>query len=73
MANELSKLLFEATRDAVAGIDELYEGYHAELVRSLSRILQILREEASTNAQHREIGELLKQFAAQIQARTEEL
>ena len=70
MVNEL-RLLIDATRAEVSNINEPYEEYRTDLVNTFSRVLQILREESTTNAQRREITELLKQFVVQMNKKME--
>ena len=48
-----------------------YEGYDAELVRTFTRILQILRDEPGERAQRRAIETLLHGLASEVSAKLE--
>ena len=72
MANTV-KLLSDAARDSVQDISEPYETYHADLINTFSRVIQILESEPRNLAQRRAIEELIKSFAGEINARLKEL
>ena len=72
MANTI-KLLSDAARNSVQDINEPYETYHAELIYTFSRVVQILQSEPSNRAQRRAIEELVKSFAGEINTRLKEL
>ena len=67
-----SRLLTAAARDVVQDMDQPYDNYHAELVQTFARVLQILREEAAPNAQRRAIETLLTSLASQMGQTAEE-
>lgn len=72
MANTV-KLLSDAARDSVQDISEPYETYHADLIFTFSKIIQILQSEPGIRAQRRAIEELIKSFAGEIDTRLMEL
>ncbi len=72
MANTI-KLLSDAARESVQDISEPYETYHADLIFTFSRVIQILQSEPSNRAQRRAIEELVKSFAGEINTRFKEL
>ena len=72
MANTI-KLLSDAARDSVQDISEPYETYHADLIFTFSRVIQILQSEPSNRAQRRAIEELVKSFAGEINTKLKEL
>lgn len=72
MANTI-KLLSDAARESVQDIREPYETYHADLIFTFSRVIQILQSEPSNRAQVRAIEELVKSFAGEINTRLKEL
>ena len=67
-----ARILTNAARDVVPDIEKRYEGYDAELVRTFTRVLQILRDEPSERAQRRAIGTLLHGLASEVNARSED-
>lgn len=67
-----ARTLTSAARDVVQDIDKRYDDYDAELVRSFTRILQILRDEPSPQAQRRAIETLLNGLASEVNTRLEE-
>ena len=58
-----------AAQEAVQEIGEPYEGYHADLVNTLTEALQILRSDPIERAQRRATEDLIKNFAANVSAR----
>ena len=66
-----ARILTTAARDAVQDMDRRYEGYDAELVRTFTRILQILRDEPGERAQRRAIETLLHGLASEVSAKLE--
>lgn len=72
MANTI-KLLSDAARDSVQDTSEPYETYHADLIFTFSRVIQILQSEPSKRAQRRAIEELVKSFAGEINTKLKEL
>ncbi len=72
MANTV-KLLSDAARESVQDISEPYETYHADLIFTFSRVIQILQSQPSNRAQRRAIEELVKSFAGEINTRLKEL
>ena len=71
MANTV-RLLSDAARESVQDISESYETYHADLISTFSRVIQILESEPSNRAQRRAIEELVKSFAGEINTRLKE-
>lgn len=71
MANTV-RLLSDAARESVQDIGESYETYHADLINTFSRVIQILESEPSNRAQRRAIEELVKSFAGEINTRLKE-
>ena len=67
-----ARILTSAARDVVQDIDNRYEGYDAELVRTFTRVLQILRDEPGERAQRRSIETLLHGLASEVNARTDD-
>ena len=67
-----ARILTNAARDVVQDIEKRYEGYDAELVRTFTRVLQILRDEPSERAQRRAIETLLHGLASEVNARSED-
>ena len=67
-----AKILTTAARDVVQEVDRRYEGYDAELVKTFTRVLQILRDEPGTQAQRRAIENLLRGLASEVGARKED-
>ena len=67
-----ARILTTAARGVVQDIDERYDGYDAELVRTFTRVLQILRDEPGQGAQRRAIETLLHGLASEVSARTED-
>ena len=66
-----ARILTNAARDVVKTIDNRYGGYDAELVRTLARVLQILRDEPGQAAQRRAIETLVRGLASEVNSRTE--
>ena len=66
-----ARILTVAARDVVQDIDKRYDGYDAELVRTFTRVLQILKDEPGQNAQRRAIETLLHGLASEVSARIE--
>ena len=67
-----ARILTNAARDVVPDIEKRYEGYDAELVRTFTRVLQILRDEPGERAQRRAIETLLHGLASEVNARSED-
>ena len=67
-----ARILTNAARDVVPDIEKPYEGYDAELVRTFTRVLQILRDEPGERAQRRAIETLLHGLASEVNARSED-
>ena len=67
-----ARILTSAARDAVRDIDKPYDGYDVELVRTFTRVLQILRDEPSNQAQRRAIETLLQGLASEVNAKSED-
>ena len=67
-----ARILTSAAREAVRDIDQPYDGYDVELVRTFTRVLQILRNEPSNQAQRREIETLLQGLASEVNAKSED-
>ena len=67
-----ARILTNAARDVAPDIEKRYEGYDAELVRTFTRVLQILRDEPSERAQRRAIETLLHGLASEVNARLED-
>ena len=67
-----ARILTTAARDVVQDMDRPYEGYDAELVRTFTRVLQILRDEPGERAQRRAIETLLHGLASEVSARIED-
>ena len=57
------KLLSDAARDSVQDISEPYDNYHAELVYTFTRVIQILQSEPGNRVQRRAIEDVVKGFA----------
>ena len=66
-----AKILGEAARDAVQDIDYRCEGYDVELVKSFTRVLQLLRDEQGDRAQRHAIETLIQGLASEVNARLE--
>ena len=66
-----ARILTNAARDVVQDIDKRYDGYDAELVKTFTRVLQILRDEPE-RAQRRAIETLLRGLASEVSARSED-
>ncbi len=71
MANTV-KLLSDAARDSVQDISAPYESYHADLIYTFSKVIQILQSEPGNRAQRRAIEEVIKSFAGEINTRLKE-
>ena len=67
-----ARILTTAAREVVQEIDNRYDDYDAELVRTFTRVLQILRDEPSERAQRRAIETLLQGLASEVNARSED-
>ena len=67
-----ARILTNAAREVVPDIENRYEGYDAELVRTFTRVLQILRDEPGERAQRRAIETLLHGLASEVNARSED-
>lgn len=67
-----ARILTNAARDVVQDIDIPYSGYDADLVKTFTRILQIVRDESSERAQRRAVETLLHGLASEVNARTED-
>ena len=67
-----ARILTDAARNVVQDIDKPYDGYDAQLVRTFTQVIQILRNEAGELAQRRPIETLLHGLASEVNARTEE-
>ena len=67
-----ARILTSAARDVVQNMDRRYEGYDAELVKTFTRVLQILRDEPSERAQRRAIENLLRGLASEVGAKKED-
>ena len=66
-----ARILTNAARDVVKTFDNRYDGYDAELVRTLARVLQILRDEPGQAAQRRAIETLVRGLSSEVNSRTE--
>ena len=66
-----AKILGEAAREAVQDIDNRCEGYDVELVKSFTRVLQLLRDEQGDRAQRHAIETLIQGLASEVNARLE--
>ena len=66
-----ARILTSAARDVAPDIEKRYDGYDAELVRTFTRVLQILRDEPGERAQRRAIETLLHGLASEVNARSE--
>ena len=66
-----AKILAEAARDAVQDVDKRCDGYDIELVKSFTRVLQLLRDEQSERAQRHAIETLIQGLASEVNARLE--
>ena len=67
-----ARILTNAARDAVQDIDMRCDRYDTELVKTFTRILQILRDEPGERAQRRAIETLLNGLASEVNTRLEE-
>ena len=67
-----ARILTDAARNVVQDIDKPYDGYDAQLVRTFTQVLQILRNEPGELAQRRAIETLLHGLASEVNARTED-
>ena len=67
-----AKLLTNAARDVVQDIDKPYDAYDTDLVKTFTRVLQIIRDEPGQGAQRRAVETLLHGLASEVNARTEE-
>ena len=67
-----ARILTTAAREVVQEIDNRYDDYDAELVRTFTRVLQILRDEPNERAQRRAIETLLQGLASEVNARSED-
>ena len=63
------KPVVSAAWEAVQEIDEVYEGYRADLVDRLSRALQFLDSGDNERSQRKATEDLIKRFAAEISAK----
>ena len=61
-----SRLLTTAAREVVQDIAAPYDDYHAELVRTFGKVLQILQEEPNERSQRRAIETLLTSLSRDI-------
>ena len=64
--------ILDAAREAVEDIGEPYDGYHADLVSTLTKALQLLRSEPSERTQRRATEDLIKGLAAEVSAKVGE-
>ena len=64
--------ILDAAREAVEDTGEPYDGYHADLINTLTKALQLLRSEPSERAQRRATEDLIKGFAAEVSAKVGE-
>ena len=64
--------ILDAAREAVEDIGEPYDGYHADLINTLTKALQLLHSEPSERAQRRATEDLIKGFAAEVSAKVGE-
>ena len=67
------RLLSKAALDSVRDVPEPFEGYHADLVTTFTRVLHVLHTEPSDRAQRRAVEDLIVDFAAQVSSRLGEL
>ena len=67
-----AKILTDVAREAVQDVDYRYKGYDAELVRTFTRVLQILRDESEAT-QRRAIENLLRGLASEVNERTKDV
>lgn len=63
---EATKLVSQAANKAVQNIPELYEGYHAELVRRFVKVMRLQHDEMSERTRRIEIDKLVKNFANEV-------
>ena len=66
------KPILDAAVEAVKDIGEPYGGYHADLVNTLTKGLQLLHSEPGQRAQRKATEDLIKVFAAKVNAKVEE-
>ena len=64
-----NKPVVSAALEAVQGIDEVYEGYRADLVEKLSRALRVLDSGDNERSQRKATEDLIKGFAAEVSAK----
>ena len=67
-----ARILTTAARDVVQDMDRRFEGYDAELVKTFTRVLQILRDEPGERAQRRAIENLLRGLASEVGEKKED-
>ena len=63
---EATRLVSQAAGEAVQNIPELYEGYHAELVRRFVKVLRLQHDEIGERTRRTEIDKLVKNFANEV-------
>ena len=67
-----ARMLTNAARQVVQDIDNLYDGYDADLVSQFTSVLQLLRDEPPEAAQRRAVETSLRGFASRVNANLEE-
>ena len=67
-----ARMLTNAARQVVQDIDNLYDGYDADLVSQFTSVLHSLRDEPTEAAQRRAVATLLRGFASQVNVNLEE-
>ncbi len=72
MAEGSVKPIIDAAQEAVGYINEPYDGYHVDLVNTLTKALQLLHSEPGKRAQRRATESLIKGFAGEVSARVGE-
>lgn len=63
---EATKLVSQAANKAVQNIPELYEGYHAELVKRFVEVMRLQHDELGERTRRIEIDKLVKNFANEV-------
>lgn len=63
------KVVMDAAKEVVEDIDELYDGYRAEIVDKLADLLYAVQSNTSDTARHREITKIVEAFAGKVKHR----
>ena len=69
MLNSKKKPVLAAAIDTVQDIAEPYDGYHVDLVDTLTKALQILHSVPGEREQRRAVEDLVKGFSSEISTR----